>query len=371
MDSFKNIDIKSVLKKTLAMLVSFYLMFLAFGVMKYSFTLMGSEIAEDLVKVPHNPFIYFFIGLLGAAVFQSSSAVTTIVVGAVASGHMSLDDAVFIVMGANIGTTVTSTIVALSYIDDKSVFMRALSGAALHDFFNISVALIFLPLEIFTGFLSNLSQKLAGILFDQPTDLAVKNFNGFGFGLDGVVKYLFSNLTDYPWLIFFIAIVLIVGSLKLIGGVTKQALMENNSISTNSLIFKSDGGSLLSGTLITSIVQSSSITSSLIVPLTASKKISLEKGYMFIMGANVGTTITALFASITTGTEYGIEIALTHVLFNVLGVLIFLLIPGVKKFPIWYAKKLGFLAAKDRIFGFLYLFTLFFVLPFLLVWFSI
>lgn len=353
------------------MLVSFYLMFLAFAAMKYSFTIMGGQFAEDLVKIPHNPFIYFFIGLLGAAVFQSSSAVTTIVVGAVASGHMSLDDAVFIVMGANIGTTVTSTIVALSYIDDKSVFMRALSGAALHDFFNISVALIFLPLEMFTGFLSNLSQNLSGMLFDNGPGINVTVFEGYDFGLDRLVKYIFSNFSEYPWFIFLSAIVLIIGSLKLIGGVTKQVLMQNNNISTNTLIFKNDGASLLSGTAMTAIVQSSSITSSLIVPLIASKKLSLERGYMFIMGANVGTTITALFASMATGTEFGIEIALTHVLFNILGVLLFLIIPGVRAFPIWYAKKLGFLAAKDRIFGFLYLFTLFFVLPFILVWLSV
>ncbi|WP_211093418.1 Na/Pi symporter [Flammeovirga agarivorans] len=358
--------------KTFAMLASFYVMFLAFGVMKYSFTLLGGQWAEDLVKVSHNPFIYFFIGLLGAAVFQSSSAVTTIVVGAVASGNMSLDDAVFIVMGANIGTTVTSTIVALSYIDEKSVFMRALSGAALHDFFNISVALIFLPLELFTGFLSNLSQKIAFSINISDMAISKNYFSNVGLGLDKLVKLLFSNLIDYPWGILLIAILMIVGALKLIGGVTKQVLMEGKDFNRGEgFFFKNDAVALTTGTVLTSIVQSSSITSSLIVPLTATKKITLPRAYMFIMGANVGTTFTALFAAMATGTEFGVEIALTHFLFNFLGVLIFILIPGIRKVPIWYAKKLGFMAAKDRIFGFLYLFTLFFVVPFILVWISL
>lgn len=365
-----NVDYGEIIKKSFFMICAFYLMFISFGVMKYSFTLLGGGFAEELVAAAHNPFIYFFIGLLGAAIFQSSSAVTSILVGAVGLGQVSLDDAVFVVMGANIGTTVTSTIVALSYIDNKSVFMRALSGAALHDFFNIFVAIILMPLELTTGFLSNLSQIIASSFFS--TDLPIKNahFSGVGIGVDTIIDSLFSGMTDHPFILLGIAIVMMIFSLKLIGGMTKEVLMTKSKLKAEDFVFKNDFVSLISGLSLTAVVQSSSITSSLIVPLTASKKIGLSRAFMFIMGANVGTTITALLAALATGTEYGVEIALTHVLFNVIGVIIFTTIPILKKLPVWYSKKLGYLAARERIFGFLYLFTLFFVLPFILVWLS-
>ncbi|WP_157491079.1 Na/Pi symporter [Flammeovirga sp. SJP92] len=368
--NLENVDYRVIAKKTIFVICAFYLMFISFGTMKFAFTLLGTGLAEELVAVEHNPFIYFFIGLLGAAVFQSSSAVTAIVVGAVGLGKLSLDDAVFIVMGANIGTTVTSTIVALSYIDDKSIFMRALSGAALHDFFNIFAALIFLPLELSTGFLSNLSQSIASNFFKQDLSLANTNsrFEGLNIGIDQISHLLFDSLTDYPWVILGISVLMLIVSLKLIGGMTKEVFINTSQVKSVNALFKNDAVSLFSGISLTAIVQSSSITSSLIVPLTASKRITLPRAYMFIMGANVGTTITALFAALATGTEFGVEIALTHVLFNVLGVVIFTTVPTLKRIPVWYASKLGFFAAKERIFGFVYLFLLFFVVPFILVW---
>lgn len=366
--NLEKVDYRVIAKKTVFVICAFYLMFISFGTMKFAFTLLGGELAEQLVAAEHNPFIYFFIGLLGAAVFQSSSAVTAIAVGAVGLGKVSLDDAVFIVMGANIGTTVTSTIVALSYIDNKSIFMRALSGAALHDCFNIFTALLFLPLELSTGFLSRLSQGIASTVFSSDLPIANPKFEGINIGVDRITHMLFDSLQEFPWVILGISVIMLIVSLKLIGGMTKEVFINNSQAKSVSVFFKNDIISLFSGLSLTAIVQSSSITSSLIVPLTASKKISLPRAYMFIMGANVGTTITALFAALATGTEFGVEIALTHVLFNVLGVIIFTTIPLLKKVPVWYAKKLGYLAAKDRIFGFVYLFVLFFVLPFILVW---
>ena len=121
------------------------------------------------------------------------------------------------------------------------------------------------------------------------------------------------------------------------------------------------------GLVTTAAIRSSTITTSLVVPLVAKKVIRLKQAVPFILGANIGTTITAFIAAMF-NSNVAISIAVAHFLFNFIGVLIFFPIPYVKEIPINLANGLGKLTLKYRLAGFLYLLLTFFVIPFSLIY---
>jgi sodium-dependent phosphate cotransporter len=130
-------------------LVALLLFIFAIDLLTVSMGDLNSKVATDLFSATKNPFISLFIGLLMTALLQSSSTVTASVVAVVAAGTISLEQAVPLVMGANIGTTLTSTLVSFSYIMKKKQFKRALSAGIIHDIFNIFTVVILLPLELY------------------------------------------------------------------------------------------------------------------------------------------------------------------------------------------------------------------------------
>jgi sodium-dependent phosphate cotransporter len=127
--------------------------------------------------------------------------------------------------------------------------------------------------------------------------------------------------------------------------------------------------SLIWGMLVTGAVQSSSVTTSLLVPLVAKGKVDPKKAFCFVMGANLGTTITALFAAFSIS-PLGMSIAIAHILFNLFGILIIYPIPAIRYLPVNLARMLGIATEKNRLVGFLYLLLTFFVIPFLLIYFT-
>jgi sodium-dependent phosphate cotransporter len=116
-------------------------------------------------------------------------------------------------------------------------------------------------------------------------------------------------------------------------------------------------------------VQSSTITTSLIVTIVATGKVSVKKAFPFILGANIGTTITAAIAAIYQ-TEAAISIALVHFLFNFIGALIFLPFPAVRNIPVQLATLFGEKTVKSRLIGLAYILLTFFIIPFLLIYFN-
>jgi len=126
--------------------------------------------ARSLFEFASNPFMGLIIGMVATALIQSSSTVSSIIVAMVAGG-LPIHIAIPMMMGANIGTSITNTIVSLGHIKDKQEFQRAFNAATIHDFFNIFAVLIFLPLEIMFGFLEYLSAALVLSLIhiSEPT----------------------------------------------------------------------------------------------------------------------------------------------------------------------------------------------------------
>ena len=105
----------------------------------------------------------------------------------------------------------------------------------------------------------------------------------------------------------------------------------------------------------------------MIVPIVATRKVKLKTAFQFIIGANLGTTLTAIIAA-TFKSEAAIALAFVHFLFNLIGVIIFLAVPGLRKLPVILAKKLGRVSMKYRFASIVYILFTFFILPFTLIY---
>ncbi|OEK05922.1 Na/Pi symporter [Roseivirga misakiensis] len=352
---------------TVLFLLAVGLFLLAIELVSGSVLMLGKESVESILLVTSNPFIGLFIGLLATALLQSSSTVTAMTVAIVASGSLSLSNAIPIVMGANIGTTLTSTLVSLSFITNRNEFRKAISAGTIHDFFNIFTVLIVFPLEYYYG--------LLGYCATQLTSLIGGGGNGTGI-LNGSVEIGYSRITDFllgvlPQNVIsvIIGLVLLFISIKFLSSVIYSQLIGRSKDRLKKYVFKDPYRSFGWGTLITASVQSSSITTSLIVPLVASGKVKLNNAFPFIMGANIGTTITALLAAFNRS-DAAISLAFVHLLFNLIGVLIFLPFPIIRKIPVLIAYRFGTLTFDSRLFGFSYIIVSFFLLPFTLIYLS-
>ncbi|MDF2156549.1 Na/Pi symporter [Algoriphagus sp. CAU 1675] len=353
-------------KSYLYMLVAFLLFIFAIDLLTVSMSQLNNSVAKDLFLATKNPFVSLFIGLLMTALIQSSSTVTASVVAVVASGSMTLEQAVPLVMGANVGTTLTSTLVSFSYIMKKKAFKRALSAGILHDIFNILTVLILLPLELYFRILSKLAVFFAHIFAPNA------DFEGevvFHKVFTRPLTEWINEVIDIPFLTTIMAVFLVFGAIKLLASSVYKAFVLDSFKDISNLIFKKTVMALIYGLFFTAAVQSSTVTTSLIVPLVANKKVSLKKVFPFIVGANIGTTITAAIAAIYKS-EAAIALAIVHFLFNTFGALIILSIPSVRNLPVKLALYMGTKSAESRLIGFAYILLAFFIIPFLLIYFS-
>lgn len=328
------------------------------------FKLMSSDVVEQTFSITSNPFVALFIGLFATALMQSSSTTTAIIVTLVAAETLSLKGAVPMIMGANIGTSVTSTIVAMGHIRNKDEFQHAISAATVHDFFNIIVVLILLPIELYTGSLSRIATSLVGLL--PVYSSSSSSFSLIGATIKPLSAMLVSLFDENAFIVLGLALGLLIVSLRNLSQLLQNLLIGKSQEIVDKYVFGHPLKSLFWGVVITAGVQSSSVTASLTVPLVAAKRATLEKVFPFLIGANVGTTVTALIAAITQS-QTAMAIAMVHVLFNFFGVLILFPIPQIRRIPILIAEQLGTLSAKHRAVGICYVLVLFFLIPFAII----
>ena len=365
----KNI-VKTFLK-ILSVGLLLYLFLVSIGLMGAAFTGFGKGFAENLIRTTSNPFIGLFIGILATSLVQSSSTTTSIVVGIVGAGGLTVANAIPIIMGANIGTTVTNTLVSLGHVNRKDEFRRAISAATVHDFFNLICVAIMFPLELATGFLEKLATLMStwftgvgGFKVVSPVKLVTKpavHFIEKNFVLlsgSALVSYICMLILSM--LILFFALYFIVKVMKSLV-INRAEIVLNNVISKSSLL------GLFAGLFFTIIVQSSSITTSLLIPLVAAGILTVEAAFPITIGANIGTTTTAILASFATGNISAIIIAFAHFLFNLTGTLFIYPIKFFRIVPINLAKAFGDLAAEKRRYAFFYVLGVFFIIPALLI----
>lgn len=278
--------------------------------------IMGEDTQEALFSAVSNPIAGLCIGILGTVLVQSSSASTSVIVGLVASGALGVDAAVPMVMGANIGTTVTNTLVSLGHVRQSNEFRRAFAAATVHDFFNVLAVAILLPIELLFGIISSIAEWISeqlvgasGTEWKSPVKQWVKDPVGWlkdfwgAVGADGNVQGVLMVLTG-------LAIILL--ALALITKNMRALVAARVERSVNAFLSKGGGAvALLLGLVITVAVQSSSITTSILIPLAGAGVLSLRNAYPVTLGANVGTTITALLAALAASSPESLTVALS------------------------------------------------------------
>mmetsp|Transcript_10375 Transcript_10375/g.16598 ORF Transcript_10375/g.16598 Transcript_10375/m.16598 type:complete len:593 (+) Transcript_10375:109-1887(+) len=401
-------------------MVCFFLYFFLFGLelLGSGAKVMGGCAAGSLFGDDTNPVAGLMIGILATVLLQSSSTTTSIVVSLVGAGSVSIRQGIYMIMGSNIGTSVTNTIVALGQLGDGDQLERAFAGATVHDMFNFMTVAIFFPLEIISGYLYWL------------TSACVKNFTAQeGEKWEGPIKKIVSPLADkvikankkiigavaeggscddfYPlecdnpddptystctfglitcdkdtdkcpafyqatasqgddqlsgFVVFILGLVILFICLFAMVQILQKMLL---GMSTR-IIYKATNINgylaMLVGVAITILVQSSSITTSTFTPLVGMGVIRLEQMYPITLGANIGTTITALLAALLSDAA-AMQVALAHLFFNISGIIVWYPIPFLRKVPLHAARQLGKATRIWKGFPIMYIFVMFFIVP--------
>ena len=329
---------------------------------------LGENYAQEIIRITARPFPALFIGLLATAIIQSSSTITSSIVAMVASGILSLEAAIPMVMGSNIGTCVTSLIVALGNMGTPKAYKRGFSTASSHVIFNIVSALLFLPLEMKTGILGKISHYLAEKI-SSWSPLGQGWFLFHDLLLEPAAGFLESATFHQPFLILPLSFILLFICIFSLTALFRFLISGEPGIKRVTAALRNPGLSLFSGIGLTAAIHSSSVTTSMAVMLAATEKVSPKKLFPFVMGANMGTTVTALIAAIGRS-EAALAIAICHFLFNFLGVLIFFPFPAIRKMLYQMAKWSGVMAMRYLWFAFAWILMLFFALPFLVIFLS-
>ena len=360
--------VKTVLQ-WLAIATLVYLLISSVGMIGAGFKGATKGQAADLFQFATNPFMGLIIGILATAMIQSSSTVTSIIVGLVAGG-LPVETAGPMIMGANIGTTITNTIVSLGHVRKKKEFRRAFASATVHDFFNVMAVAIFLPIEILFHPLSAIGGYFAE-MFVGGDNMSVKGLNFIKPATKPVID-LFTDLSHmiseniaYFLLIAF-GILIIFMAITVIGKLLKKLMVGRAKVIMHNAIGKGPVTGIISGAVITVLVQSSSTTTSLMVPLAGSGVFRLKQIYPFTLGANIGTTITALLAATAISGEtavFALQIALVHLVYNTSAVLLIYGIKSLRKIPIRGALWLARIATERKAIALLYIVGIFFALP--------
>ena len=356
-----------ILFKTLGVVLALYLFLVGIKGLSSGIKMLGGDFANQIMTTTSNPFISLLVGILATTLFQSSSTTTSIIVGMVSSGAVTLSGAIPMIMGANIGTTVTNTIVSMGHIRRGNEFKRAFSAATHHDIFNVLSVIILLPLEIAFGFIEKTATGLGTLLFgtistdevfQSPIKAAIK------WGSKHVQSLSFDSVTLY----IILSVLLTFAMLFFIVKLLRSLVLENIQQYFDKFIFKSAARAMFAGIILTIMVQSSSITTSTIVPLAGAGVVRLHQLYPFTIGANVGTTVTALLASLTLNVTAMVA-GFAHLFFNIFGIVLIFLNPLLKNIPLDLADWLSEKAVENRFIPLFYLVLFFFILPFTFIYF--
>jgi sodium-dependent phosphate cotransporter len=345
-----------------------YLLICAVGMIGGGFKMAAGDHAKELFAFASNPFAGLVVGIVATALIQSSSTVTSIIVGLVAGG-LPVELAVPMVMGANVGTSITNTIVSLGHVRAKEEFKRAFSAATVHDFFNLLSVVIFLPLEIAFGLLEKIGGWLSALFYGSG-DSSINSFNIVKSATAPVVN-TFKNATHTLGdqtggiTLILLGIILIFVAITMVGKLLKKLMVGKAKDIMHTAIGRGPLSGIASGTLVTIFVQSSSTTTSLMVPLAGSGAFKLKDIYPFTLGANIGTCVTAVLAAtaVTGNAAAALQIAFIHLTYNILGVVVIYGIPFLRDLPIKAAESLGVTASENKFAALAYILGVFFVVP--------
>jgi sodium-dependent phosphate cotransporter len=336
------------------------------------FQSLSGGLIDSFLAATENPFMSLMIGVLATTLVQSSSVTTATIVGLVAApdNPLPISNAVPMIMGANIGTTVTNTIASLAHMGRKEEFRRAFSVATCHDFFNFIAVAVLLPLELLTGFLEKTARQVTSLIggfggadYDSPIKGAIKAGSV-------PIRSAIDAVTGSPQIAALLQILvsagLIFAALLLIIKVMRSVMLPRVESIVSRTLGRNALLAMIVGMVVTVMVQSSSITTSLLVPLAGAGVLSLTQAFPITLGANIGTTVTALLAALAATDQNaaaGLTIALVHLFFNVAGTILIYPVVQIRNIPLMAARKLADVAVTSRKWALLYVAALFYGLP--------
>lgn len=348
----------------LALVALLYGFLVSIGMLGKAFALFGGGFVNDLIQSASNPLIGLFVGVLVTSLVQSSSTTTSLVVAMVGGGSMSVATAIPLIMGANIGTSVTNILVSLGHLTRGREFQRAFAAANVHDFFNVFAVVILFPLQWSTDFLGIASSILAdafknvgGLTFASPLKIAT----------EPAVRKAVQLLGDHPWMLLLFSLFVMFASLRYLVKTLKGLVLARVAALFDRTIFRTPARAMLFGLAVTALVQSSSITTSLAVPLAGAGVLTLQQVFPYTLGANVGTTVTAILAALTVGEVGAVTVAFAHLLFNTTGILLVWPIPAIRRVPIVLAEKATQFAMKGKWIPVCWVLFFFYIVPFLAI----
>ena len=354
---------KNVGLKVCGIFGALYLFLVGIKGMSSAIKHMGSDVADSIFTTTSDPVIALFIGVFATVLFQSSSTTTSLIVGMVSSGALGLAGAVPMIMGANIGTTVTNTIVSIGHLNRGSEFRRAFAASTVHDFFNMMSVMVLFPLEMAFHGIQRSAEWISSLMFGKiqnveilkaksPIKVAIKS------GAKFVEKFSFDNDVIYLILSILITFAMLYALVKIL----RSLVLKKVEVFFDEYIFKTAIRAIGFGVVLTIMVQSSSITTSLVVPLAGAGVLTLRQIFPFTLGANIGTTVTALLAAIT-GTVAALIAAISHLLFNIFGIIIIYGLPFLRIIPLNCAEWIADQAVKNKLIPVLYLLLVFVGMP--------
>ena len=364
--------------KILGVAACLYLFLVGIGGMSYSFKLFGKEFSQKILEATSSPLIGLFIGILATTIVQSSSTTTSIIIGMVAAEAIGVRSAIFMVMGANIGTTVTAKLVSLGHITRKAEFRRAFAASSVHDTFNLVTVSLLYPLEYFFHILEHAATWMGRIFVDVTGITKPENY------LKKITQPTIEGLADLldkiPWLVLLVSVVITFFMLWAIVKLLQSLVLKKLESFFDTYVFRNLAMSFVVGLILTVMVQSSSITTSLIVPLAGAGVLRLQQIFPFTIGANIGTTITGLLAALAVAGQPDIDpklvlagatVAFAHFLFNASGAIIFLPFKRMRELPVLVAEWLAEVCIKNRIIPIVFIILVFYLIPLVLTWSSI
>jgi solute carrier family 34 (sodium-dependent phosphate cotransporter) len=351
-----------------------YLFLVGVSLLEDGIAQLGEGFQDALLRSVDNPVAGVFAGLLATVLVQSSSVSTSTIVGMVGAGTLPVSLAVPMIMGANIGTTVTNTLASLGHARRGEEFRRAFAAATVHDWFNLIAVAIFLPIEILTGIFARTATEIGEFLFGGDLE-GVQMQSPIKEAVDLPVHLIESAIGVFvrpgvPLGLLFIAAGLgcIFYALRNVTRNMRELIAGQIERAMNRVIEMGGGaGGILVGIVVTIAVQSSTITTVILVPMVAAGILTLRNAFPVTLGANLGTTVTALLASLAVQRPEGLVIALVHTLFNATAIAVVYPVAAIRRIPIRLAEWMGDMAIGRRATAAVYVGGLFLVVPLLVI----
>ncbi|MFE7111493.1 thymidylate synthase [Streptomyces sp. NPDC057575] len=352
-----------------------YLLICAVSIISRGFAGLGSDAAHTMFAFAAHPWVGLSVGILGTVLIQSSTTTTAIAVTAVGSGALPIQGAIPIILGANVGTTVTTSLVALTFIGDRTEFRRALGASTVHDFYNWLALLIFFPIELIWHPLQHISGTLTNALYGTnwlPNPAHLNFIRAATRPVEHGVIHATSHVSSTLGPLFTIVIgaALILVAVRYLGKLLKVLMVGR----ARDILIKAVGRNaylaMASGMGVTVVTQSSTITTSVLVPFAGTGILTPTQVYPVVVGSNLGTTfmvVFAAFAGVGQDAKIGLQAAFVHLIYNLFAIVVIYVIPLLRPVPLFCAENLARIASEHRWVLAVYLGTVFIALPALVI----